>query len=39
VPPIVAGAKQATVEHIKVHASSLEGNLEGPFFSKNLDFD
>ena len=29
VPPVVAGAKPATVEHIKVHASSLEGNLEG----------
>ena len=29
VPPVVAGARPATVERIKVHGSSLEGNLEG----------
>ena len=29
VPPVVAGAKLATVEHIKIHGTSLEGNLEG----------
>ena len=29
VPPVVAGAKPATVEHIKVHGIALEGNLEG----------
>ena len=29
VPPPVPGAKPATVEHIKVHGKSLEGNLEG----------
>ena len=29
VPPAVAGARSATVERIKVHGSSLEGNLEG----------
>src|SRR5438874_3114145 len=29
VPPLVAGAKPATVEHLKVHAPALEGNLEG----------
>jgi len=29
VPPVVAGAKPVTVEHIKVHGKSLEGNLEG----------
>jgi enterochelin esterase-like enzyme len=29
VPPVVSGAKAATVEHIKVHGSALEGNLEG----------
>jgi len=29
VPPPVAGAKPATVEHIKVHGTALEGNLEG----------
>jgi enterochelin esterase-like enzyme len=29
VPPVVAGAKPVTVQHIKVHGKSLEGNLEG----------
>lgn len=29
VPPVVPGAKPMTVEHIKVHGASLEGNLEG----------
>jgi len=29
VPPPVPGAKPVTVEHIKVHGTSLEGNLEG----------
>jgi len=29
VPPIVPGAKPVTVEHIKIHGASLEGNLEG----------
>ena len=29
VPPVVPGAKPATVEHIKVHGTALEGNLEG----------
>jgi enterochelin esterase-like enzyme len=29
VPPVVAGAKPVTVERIKVHGASLEGNLEG----------
>ena len=29
VPPAVAGAKPVTVEHIKVHGTALEGNLEG----------
>lgn len=28
-PPPVAGARPVTVEHIKVHAPSIEGNLEG----------
>jgi S-formylglutathione hydrolase FrmB len=28
-PPPVAGAKAVTVEHIKVHAPSIEGNPEG----------
>ncbi len=29
VPPVVPGAKRVTVEHIRVHGASLEGNLEG----------
>jgi len=29
VPPVIPGAKAVTVEHIKIHAESLEGNLEG----------
>jgi len=29
VPPLVAGAKSVMVEHIKVHGTALEGNLEG----------
>src|SRR5580765_2694974 len=29
VPPPVPGAKPVTVEHIKVHGTALEGNLEG----------
>ena len=28
-PPVVPGARPVTVEHIKVHGQSLEGNLEG----------
>ncbi len=29
VPPVVPGARPVAVEHIKVHAASIEGNLEG----------
>jgi enterochelin esterase-like enzyme len=29
VPPVIPGAKPVTVEHIKLHGKSLEGNLEG----------
>jgi enterochelin esterase-like enzyme len=29
VPPVVAGAKPVTLEAITIHASSVEGNLEG----------
>ncbi len=29
VPALVPGAKPVTVEHIKIHGASLEGNLEG----------
>ncbi|MPZ20048.1 MAG: esterase [Luteitalea sp.] len=29
VPRVVEGAKTVTVEHVKIHGASLEGNLEG----------
>lgn len=29
VPPVIAGAKPVSAEHIKVHGASLAGNLEG----------
>jgi enterochelin esterase-like enzyme len=29
VPPVIPGARPVTVEHIRVHGASLEGNLEG----------
>jgi S-formylglutathione hydrolase FrmB len=29
VPPVVSGAKPVTVERIRIHGASLEGNLEG----------
>jgi enterochelin esterase-like enzyme len=29
VPPVVPGAKPVVVEHVKVHGTALEGNLEG----------
>ena len=29
VPEVVSGAKPVTVEHIKIHGTALEGNLEG----------
>jgi enterochelin esterase-like enzyme len=29
VPPVIPSAKPVTVEHIKIHGASLEGNLEG----------
>lgn len=35
-PPIVAGAKPVTVEHIKVHGASLEGNLEGDAVERDV---
>ena len=28
VPPVVAGAKSVTVQHITVHAPSIEGNVK-----------
>lgn len=29
VPPVVPGAKSVTLEHVKIHGTALEGNLEG----------
>ena len=29
VPPVVPGAQAVTVEHVKIHGTALEGNLEG----------
>jgi enterochelin esterase-like enzyme len=29
IPPVVPGARPVTVEHIKIHGTALEGNLEG----------
>jgi enterochelin esterase-like enzyme len=36
VPPVVNGAKPVTVEHIKVHGKSLEGNLEGDAVNRDV---
>jgi enterochelin esterase-like enzyme len=36
VPPPVGGAKPVTVEHIKVHGASLEGNLEGDAVDREI---
>jgi enterochelin esterase-like enzyme len=36
VPAPVPGAKPVTVEHIKIHAQSLEGNLEGDAVDRDV---
>jgi len=36
VPPIVPGAKPVTVEHIKIHGTALEGNLEGDAVDRDV---
>lgn len=36
VPEIVPGAKPDTVEHIKIHGKSLEGNLEGDAVDRDV---
>jgi enterochelin esterase-like enzyme len=36
VPEVVASAKPVTVEHIKVHGKSLEGNLEGDAVDRDV---
>ena len=36
VPPAIAGAKSVAVEHIKVHGTALEGNLEGDAVDRDV---
>jgi len=36
VPDVVSGAKPATVEHIKIHGTALEGNLEGDAVDRDV---
>jgi enterochelin esterase-like enzyme len=36
VPSVVPGAKPAAVEHIKVHGTALEGNLEGDAIDRDV---
>jgi enterochelin esterase-like enzyme len=36
VPPVVADAKPVSVEHIKIHGESLEGNLEGDAVDRDV---
>ncbi len=36
VPAVIPGAKPVTVEHIKVHGTALEGNLEGDSVDRDV---
>ena len=36
VPPVVAGAKPVVVEHIKIHGTALEGNLENDAVDRDV---
>ncbi|HTZ59350.1 MAG TPA: alpha/beta fold hydrolase [Acidobacteriaceae bacterium] len=36
VPPVIPGAKPVTVERIKIHGASLEGNLEGDAVDRDV---
>jgi S-formylglutathione hydrolase FrmB len=36
IPPVVPGARPVTVEHIKIHGKSLEGNLEGDAVDRDV---
>jgi enterochelin esterase-like enzyme len=36
VPPVVPGAKPVAVEHIKIHGTALEGNLEGDAIDRDV---
>ncbi len=36
VPAVVAGARPVTVEHVRIHGASLEGNLEGDAVDRDV---
>lgn len=36
VPPVISGAKRVTVQHIRIHGTSLEGNLEGEAVDRDV---
>jgi enterochelin esterase-like enzyme len=36
VPPVIPDAKPVTVEHIKIHGTALEGNLEGDAVDRDV---
>jgi enterochelin esterase-like enzyme len=36
VPDVISGAKPVTVEHIKIHGTALEGNLEGDAVDRDV---
>jgi len=36
VPPVVPNAKPVAVEHIKIHGTALEGNLEGDAVDRDV---
>jgi len=36
VPPVIPGAKPVTVEHIKIHGTALEGNLDGDAVDRDV---
>ena len=36
VPPVVPGAKPVSVEHIRIHGTALEGNLEGDAVDRDV---
>ncbi|HJQ24199.1 MAG TPA: alpha/beta fold hydrolase [Blastocatellia bacterium] len=36
VPPVVPGAQPVTVEHIKIHGTALDGNLEGDAVDRDV---
>ncbi len=36
VPPVVPGARPVTVQHIRIHGASLQGNLEGDAVDRDV---